>query len=81
MDRRVTSPIEKYETTNWSLRQGDEEVNNKIKETNTYLNKLFKQIFFYSFFTSPSPCRKDQFVVSYFSIGEVTRLSIPDASF
>ena len=63
MDRWVTSPTEKYETANWSLRQGDEEVNKRIKEN------LFKYIFF-SFillFTSSSPCRKDQFAVSYFS--------------
>ena len=27
-------PIEKYETANWSLRQGDEEVNKRIKQKN-----------------------------------------------
>ena len=45
MDRWATSPTEKYETANWSLRQGDEEVNKRIKEN------LFKYIyiFFYSF--------------------------------
>ena len=30
----------KYKTTNWSLRQGDEEVNKRIKEKNIYLNKF-----------------------------------------
>ena len=32
--------VEKYETANWSLRQGDEEVNKRIKQKDIYLNKL-----------------------------------------
>ena len=43
MDRRVTSPIEKYETINWSLRQGDGEVKKEYKKI--CLNNLFKYIF------------------------------------
>ena len=43
--------VEKYETANWSLRQGDEEVNKRIKQKNIYLIKLpnilvWKQPFF-----------------------------------
>ena len=42
---------EKYETAKWPLRQGDEEVNKRIKQKNVYLNKLqnisvWKQTFF-----------------------------------
>ena len=49
MDRWVTSPTEKYETANWSLRQGDEEVKKEWKKI--CLNNLFKYIYFlfYSF--------------------------------
>ena len=51
---RLSGPIlfkKKYETANWSLRQGDEEVNKRIKQKNIYLNKLsnisvWKQTFF-----------------------------------
>jgi len=32
--------VEKYETENLSLQQGDEEINKKIKQKNVYLNKL-----------------------------------------
>ena len=32
--------VEKYETANWSLLQGDEEVNKRIKQT----KYIFKQI-------------------------------------
>ena len=43
--------LEKYETANWSLRQGGEEVNKGIKQKYIYLNKLanisvWKQTFF-----------------------------------
>ena len=72
MDRWATSPTEKYETANWSLRQGDEEVNKRIKEN------LFKYIFF-SFillFTSSSPCRKDQSAVSYFSTSLIVLIQV-----
>ena len=34
-----TTFVEKYETANWSLRQGDEEVNKRIKHKNIYLNE------------------------------------------
>ena len=33
------SVCEKYETANWSLRQGAEEVNKRIKQKDIYLNK------------------------------------------
>ena len=36
----VLNFVEKYETANWSLRQGDEEVNKRIKQKCIYLNKL-----------------------------------------
>ena len=43
--------VDKYETANWSLQQGDEEVNKRIKQKYIYLNKLpnisvWKQTFF-----------------------------------
>ena len=43
--------LETYETANWSLRQGDEEVNKRIRQKYIYLNKLanisvWKQTFF-----------------------------------
>ena len=43
--------VEKFETANWSLRQGDEEVDKRIIEKKIYLNKLpnisvWKQTFF-----------------------------------
>ena len=43
--------VEKLETANWSLRQGDEEVDKRIIEKKIYLNKLpnisvWKQTFF-----------------------------------
>ena len=46
-----SSSLKKYDTANWSLRQGDEEVNKRTKQKNTYLSKLsnisvWKQIFF-----------------------------------
>ena len=36
---------ELYETANWSLRQGDQEVNKRIKQKYIYWNKLTAQIF------------------------------------
>ena len=45
--------VEKYKTSNWSLRQGDGEVNKRIKQNNICLI-LFC---FILLFTSSSPCR------------------------
>ena len=40
--------LETYETANWSLRQGDEEVNKRIQQKYTCLNKLqFVYIYFF----------------------------------
>ena len=36
--------VEKYETANWSLQQGDEEVNKRIKQK-TYIFKQIAQYF------------------------------------
>ena len=43
----------KYKTVNWSLQQGDEQVDKRIKQKNIF---FIYQFFFYSLFTCSSPC-------------------------
>ena len=37
LDQYNSELVEKYETANWSLQQGDEEVNKRIKQKNIYI--------------------------------------------
>ena len=53
--------VEKYETANWSLRQGDEEVKKRIKQT----NKQKKYIYIYISFI---PWRRFVFKPKYWAV-------------
>ena len=70
--------LEKYETANWSLRRGDEEINKRITQK-IYIFKQIANIYVFCFillFTSSSSCRKDQFAVTYFSTSLIELIQV-----
>ena len=63
-------------TANWSPRQ---EVNKRIKQKIYIFKQIAPKIYFFCFillFTSSSPCRKDQFAVSYFSTSLIVLIQV-----
>ena len=70
--------VEKYERQTDPYGKAMKKQKNKTK-IYIFLNKLPKKYVFFCFlllFTSSSPCRKDQFVVSYFSTSLIVLIQV-----